>query len=86
VLVAGGRLNAPSLEGGRFDADQIPMTGRHYRITELDAAQRYACRLRATLHQPVRVMRGHGEVVVQTVEDQRRENTHRTPERRDTGE
>lgn len=58
------------------------MRRRHYRITELDAAQRYARRLRAAVSQHVRVVRSHGHVHVDVVEDERRASVPREPDRR----
>lgn len=64
------------------ESTHIRLTGRHYRITEFDAAQRYAQRLSEKLRAPVRVIRGHGEVVVQVVEDERSTATPHNPDRR----
>lgn len=58
------------------------MERRWFRHTELDAAQRYAQRLRGRLASPVRVIRGPRQVVVDVVEDERRTQVPRSPDRR----
>lgn len=58
------------------------MERRRFRINELDAAQRYAQRLRGRLSGPVRVIRGPRQVVVDVVEDERRTAVPRDPDRR----
>lgn len=58
------------------------MERRWFRLTEIDAAQRYAQRLRGRLAQPVRVTRGPRQVVVDVVQDERRAQVPRTPDRR----
>ena len=58
------------------------MMPRRYLVTELDAAQRYARRLRDRMRQPVRVIRGKGQIIVAAVDDERRIDSPHEPDRR----
>jgi hypothetical protein len=58
------------------------MTQRRYRVTEYDSAQSYARRLRGLLTDPVRMIRGQGQVIVRVVKDERRSTEEHFPDRR----